>query len=47
MTKSIIAIIFAILPVTAGAQTDWELPTNTKQQAENIAKKEKKKKVKG
>lgn len=44
MTKSIIAIIFAILPVTAGAQTGWELPTNTKQQAENIAKKEKKEK---
>ena len=42
MTKSIIAIIFAILPVTAGAQTGWELPTNTKQQAENVAKKEKK-----
>ena len=41
MTKSIIAIIFAILPITAGAQTGWELPTNTKQQAENIAKKEK------
>lgn len=42
MNKSVIAILFAILPMAAGAQTDWELPTHMQQKAGQTAQKEQK-----